>query len=821
MFFKKKQETKQPKEQTLEEAIEETRERSDQVDKIYLDTVKKMMIEGTLIDKEKKEFTPRAKVVLQSFHNFGKDFPIEARYLAELETLLIMHDIFTEKSSVILFYHSQSMKDFVDRLKLAWDDLGLPADEIKRKLEEEHHIVTTDLRLISAIFHKDILARIGGDLHEIYNEGYQDLMDVEEFIAGWSSMVELIAYRLIIALLFLSMVSETYRQEVKRVKTLKNINITAAQAIDLLEDYLIPFYMGVTDVSKDDKTSKLVDNIIEILLSYSIQYGLIFDFPEEGKKAYRPQMLCYNTFYNKIVKIEFKPEAIPAMVEGYYKTNFIGLTQYLGDRVVDAAIETSIDVHNILADRQLMPSDLTRSELIRLSYKARLLELGQILATNEDISFVNLTTRYYMLSNEIFSQEWFKEMFSKAIFVTVGKNTIEESGTSLLLVIKAIEHFSKKDGRIFIQIVPDNAKGKLTDTEDASWVRDFILTVRSAYSNPNLLFCILSKPNGGRYFSKEFGDEDPDFADLVFDLDVCKLPKPIADHYDKETTTIDRICAFKTAFHNRDKPYYKELCYALDVEQGDINSKSKNKHLDDNYDLSLLNIPNTSIKDLVAGCKRTVKNKNFKRLTILASGESGTGKTMLASYLAKELNLELITISGSDITSKWVGESEQNVKKLFLSAGKDKLLLVEEADNLMGDREEAGTKKWDRALTNEWLVQLERFEGVLIVTTNYKDTLDKALLRRFTVKIEFKELAKDKIAKAVKTYIKKYKMQHDIDIESRVNELVGLRLGDLGNVENLILFYKINKVSKFIDYLREEIKQRKSEEKEVGFMSSK
>lgn len=118
-------------------------------------------------------------------------------------------------------------------------------------------------------------------------------------------------------------------------------------------------------------------------------------------------------------------------------------------------------------------------------------------------------------------------------------------------------------------------------------------------------------------------------------------------------------------------------------------------------------------------------------------GPSGTGKTALAHHLAQALDKPVIVKRASDLLSKWVGEAEQNIARLFYEAAQEGVVLVlDEADGLLADRREA-SQNWELTQVNEMLTQMESFDGIFICTTNLLERLDQASLRRFTFKVRF------------------------------------------------------------------------------------
>jgi AAA+ superfamily predicted ATPase len=134
---------------------------------------------------------------------------------------------------------------------------------------------------------------------------------------------------------------------------------------------------------------------------------------------------------------------------------------------------------------------------------------------------------------------------------------------------------------------------------------------------------------------------------------------------------------------------------------------------------------------------------------IIFYGHPGTGKTMTAVSLAKTLKRPILSFDCSRILSMYVGESEKNVRKIFddfktLSkrAKVEPILLLNEADQFLSSRSEgqgSSADKMHNQMQNIFLEQIEKFEGILIATTNLLDNIDKAFSRRFNYKIEFKK----------------------------------------------------------------------------------
>ncbi|MEG4323808.1 ATP-binding protein [Microcoleus sp. AT3-A2] len=129
-------------------------------------------------------------------------------------------------------------------------------------------------------------------------------------------------------------------------------------------------------------------------------------------------------------------------------------------------------------------------------------------------------------------------------------------------------------------------------------------------------------------------------------------------------------------------------------------------------------------------------------ISALFAGTSGTGKTMSAEVLAGELQLDLYRIDLSSVVSKYIGETEKNLRRVFDAAeGGSTILLFDEADAIFGKRSDVKDSH-DRYANMEvsYLLQrMESYQGLAILTTNLKDSLDTAFLRRirFVVKYPF------------------------------------------------------------------------------------
>ncbi|EEU7014337.1 ATP-binding protein [Campylobacter jejuni] len=223
-------------------------------------------------------------------------------------------------------------------------------------------------------------------------------------------------------------------------------------------------------------------------------------------------------------------------------------------------------------------------------------------------------------------------------------------------------------------------------------------------------------------------------------------------------------------------------------------------------------------------------NKNIEA-KIIFYGPAGTGKTMSALAMAKSMKKSVLSFDCSKILSKWVGESEQNVRKIFdtyknivQTCKQSPILLLNEADQFLSTRVDgsSGSDKMHNQMQNIFLEQIERFSGVIIATTNFLESLDSAFSRRFDYKIEFKKPDfKDRLKIWEKFLPKKALFEKDFDINILSNyELSGAQI--LMVVKNTALKLAVSKdgvfkMQDFIESIQKELNSSFDKSKIVGF----
>ncbi|MBO9533580.1 MAG: ATP-binding protein [Solirubrobacteraceae bacterium] len=127
-------------------------------------------------------------------------------------------------------------------------------------------------------------------------------------------------------------------------------------------------------------------------------------------------------------------------------------------------------------------------------------------------------------------------------------------------------------------------------------------------------------------------------------------------------------------------------------------------------------------------------------LKALFAGESGTGKTMAAQVIARELGLDLYRVDLATVVSKYIGETEKNLDRIFTAAeGSNAIIFFDEADALFGKRSEVGDAhdRYANIEVSYLLQKMEGYEGCVVLATNFQRNIDDAFLRRLDYVVDF------------------------------------------------------------------------------------
>ena len=172
-------------------------------------------------------------------------------------------------------------------------------------------------------------------------------------------------------------------------------------------------------------------------------------------------------------------------------------------------------------------------------------------------------------------------------------------------------------------------------------------------------------------------------------------------------------------------------------------------------------------------------------ISALFVGASGTGKTLAAEVLANELRLDLYRIDLSQVVNKYIGETEKNLRRVFDAAEEGgAILLFDEADALFGKRSEVKDShdRYANIEVSYLLQRMEAYRGLAILTTNMKDALDPAFLRRirFVVQFPFPDPAE-----RIEIWRRMFPVQTPVD-GLDVSKLAKLHVAG-GNIRNIAL----------------------------------
>lgn len=199
-------------------------------------------------------------------------------------------------------------------------------------------------------------------------------------------------------------------------------------------------------------------------------------------------------------------------------------------------------------------------------------------------------------------------------------------------------------------------------------------------------------------------------------------------------------------------------------------------------------------------------------------GPPGTGKTAASQYLAEQLDKPLHSHKVSDLMSKWVGGTEEQIAKAFESAqADDAVLLLDEVDSFLRDRASM-SHSWEITMVNEMLTQMEQYSGIFIASTNLVDSLDKAALRRFDIKIQFHYLSLPQRIGLFSHYCQQFEVCHASSHDAKLAQLQTLTPGDFAAIARRHRFSPVTSADELFECLIQECKLKPSSSSAIGFV---
>ena len=182
------------------------------------------------------------------------------------------------------------------------------------------------------------------------------------------------------------------------------------------------------------------------------------------------------------------------------------------------------------------------------------------------------------------------------------------------------------------------------------------------------------------------------------------------------------------------------------------------------------------------GFKET--HKYSRRIGVNLYGLPGTGKTMAAHAIAKNLGRKILVVNYADIESKYVGETPKNIRKVFEVAKKtDSILFFDEADAILSKRVTNMTQAVDVSVNQTrsvMLMLMNEYQDFIIFATNFISNFDPAFMRRISIHIKFELPDEDCRKKLWKMYIPKM-LPNNIDVDEIAKQFDGISGSDIAN----------------------------------------
>lgn len=295
-------------------------------------------------------------------------------------------------------------------------------------------------------------------------------------------------------------------------------------------------------------------------------------------------------------------------------------------------------------------------------------------------------------------------------------------------------------------------------------------------------------------------------------VDQCKELNLNPEKWDEVTEILKNATSLTT----------EESLELLKQKYGKTLSKEnlrKNSH----YCMEALNTTE-SIEEITQALKNVKEsyNQEYNEETgarILLYGISGGGKTAYVEQIAKLLDMPLKIVRASEILGSYVGDTEKNIHQIFEKAAENKsILLIDEADSFLHCRGD-NVNHHNDSKVNQFLIEMERYPGILFCNTNLPENLDSATDRRFHFKVGFNALTKNGITLLCHNYFNSFALTEDQI--SKIYSSGEVTPGDFGALSGRIRFVNKEKVNS--EYITEELckmvasKNRSNSNRKIGF----
>jgi len=266
------------------------------------------------------------------------------------------------------------------------------------------------------------------------------------------------------------------------------------------------------------------------------------------------------------------------------------------------------------------------------------------------------------------------------------------------------------------------------------------------------------RPHGTRVTVPKLDDEEQlalwaDAFDDVADLDEGELRSLVAQFQLPPHVVRSAAAVVRRDLPGEDELDAAELAWRAGLDEARVGMDELGRRIEPQAgwtDLVLHERQTSVLREIVAHVRQrpTVHQEwgfaaTLRRglgVTALFAGGSGTGKTLAAEVMANELGLDLFIVDLSQVVSKYIGETEKNLRRVFDAAERGgALLLFDEADALFGKRSEVKDShdRYANLEVSYLLMRMEAYRGLAILTTNMKKALDTAFLRRIRFVVDF------------------------------------------------------------------------------------